>query len=190
MSQVALFAEAGLIGKCVTVSRDGSRTEDTKLFRIDLSEIEDPDAAWEESSFRAGFSGAQLLCIVFEGPSAEAPLAENRLLGFKRLAFGDGFVEKDVRSCWDGMREVTLSGNLRSGVLCTKSGRVRITPKTGIPMEAPNWLKSADGNVFVRGSGKDALDKVETVAGVRMYRQNVWLKGTWICERLAELPYL
>lgn len=66
----------------------------------------------------------------------------------------------------------------------------RVTPKTGIPMTAPNWPKSRDGVLFVRGTGTDANDKPVTVNGVRMYRQNVWIKGKELVGQLDAVRFL
>ena len=57
-------------------------------------------------------------------------------------------------------------------------------------MTAPNWPKSRDGVLFIRGTGTDANDKPVEVTGVRMYRQNVWIKGKELVEQLSATPYL
>lgn len=57
-------------------------------------------------------------------------------------------------------------------------------------MTAPNWPKSRDGALFVRGSGSDATDKPVVVNGVRMYRQNLWAKGTVIARMVAEADFV
>lgn len=44
--------------------------------------------------------------------------------------------------------------------------------------------------MFLRGSGRDSFDKPVNINGVRMCRQNVWVKGTYIANRLKELSYL
>ena len=57
-------------------------------------------------------------------------------------------------------------------------------------MTAPNWPKSRDGVLFVRGTGTDANDKPVTVNGVRMYRQNVWIKGKELVGQLDAVRFL
>lgn len=88
------------------------------------------------------------------------------------------------------MRDLIFSGRLVDAPILKKDGTQRVTPKTGIPMTAPNWPKSRDGILFVRGTGTDANDKPVTVNGVRMYRQNVWIKGRELVERLDAACFL
>lgn len=57
-----------------------------------------------------------------------------------------------------------------------------------VPFNLP--LKSRDGVLFVRGTGTDASDKPVTVNGIHMYRQNVWIKGRELVERLSATQYL
>ena len=57
-------------------------------------------------------------------------------------------------------------------------------------MTAPNWPKSRDGALFMRGTGADASDKPIVVNGVRMYRQNIWAKGTVIARMVAEAEFV
>jgi hypothetical protein len=42
--------------------------------------------------------------------------------------------------------------------------------------------------VFVRGTGVDSSDKRECVNGVRMYSQQVWLKGSYLAMLVSQ-PY-
>lgn len=84
----------------------------------------------------------------------------------------------------------SFSGRLVDAPILKKDGTPRLAPKTGILMTAPNWPKSRDGILFVRGTGTDANDKPVTVNGIHMYRQNVWIKGTELANRLEGLAYL
>ena len=43
--------------------------------------------------------------------------------------------------------------------------------------------------IFFRGTGKDATDKV-IVNGLKMLRQNYWVKGTYVVELLNKMKYL
>lgn len=187
MSRVDIFAKAGVRCKSVVLTRQGGRTEDAKLFRIDMDEIVDRDLAWEDSLFSTWFDG-RILCAVFEEPSAEAPLSENVFRGFKWLPSQE--LEDDACSLWNQMRRLVRSGELRDVPKLDKDGRQRVNKKSGVPMTAPNWPKSKDGALFVRGSGADANDKPEIVNGIRMYRQAVWLRGRTVAERLAGEAYL
>ena len=40
--------------------------------------------------------------------------------------------------------------------------------------------------MFVRGTGVDSKDKRESVNGIRMYYQQVWVKGDYFAKLLAE----
>ena len=51
---------------------------------------------------------------------------------------------------------------------------------------APNLPKSSEGIVFVRGTGVDSSDKRECVNGIKMYCQQVWLKGSYFAERVNQ----
>lgn len=88
------------------------------------------------------------------------------------------------------MRDIVFNDDLIDAPILKRDGTPRVTPKTGIPMTAPNWPKSRDGVLFVRGTGTDASDKPVTVNGIHMYRQNVWIKGRELVERLSATQYL
>ncbi len=42
--------------------------------------------------------------------------------------------------------------------------------------------------MFVRGTGVDSSDKRECVNGIKMYYQQVWLKGSYLAE-LVNQPF-
>lgn len=83
---------------------------------------------------------------------------------------------------------LVFSDGLVDAPVLKKDGTPRVTPKTGIAMTAPNWPKSRDGVLFVRGTGNDANDKPVTVNGVHMYRQNVWIKGKELAKQFGREP--
>lgn len=190
LNRIEQFAKMGLVAKSIALTSTGARTEDTKLWSIDFEEIEDESTPWEESTFRANFTERQILFIMFEEPSAEAPLTENRLLGFKRFAFPEEFVDTEVRRTWDEMRRLIFTHELRSVIEYGEDGKPVINPKSGTVKQAPNWPKSRHYKVFVRGTGTDASYKSQVVAGVEMLHQDVWVKGTWITGELAKTPFL
>lgn len=191
MGKVETFAKFGVHGKSLVLTKKGGRTEDMKLFPVDFDELQDPSVGFEESSFYTYFSEAQLLCSVFEEPSFEAPFAENVFLGFKRFTFSDDFINTEVRAVWERMRELVFNHELRIVPKRHKDG-TPIINKTGVPSEAPNWPKSAEHTVFVRGSGNDSRPQFKTVVvnGLHMYRQDIWIKGTYLAEQLNMLPFL
>ena len=173
------------------MTQAGLRTEDMKLFPIDFDEIQNRELEFEDSAFYSYFADSQMLCIVFEEPSIEAPFKDNKLLGFKRIIFSQDFIEKSVKPIWEKIRELIFGNKLENVVsVYKKTGKPQINPKTGTIKAAPNFPKSADGNIFVRGSSKDSTVKPEDVNGVRMYRQYIWIKGSYIADCLSRSDYL
>lgn len=189
ISQVPLFAKAGLVFKMMTLTPTGGRTEDMKLNpAIDFDELCDPSVEFEDSAFAAPFIDSTMVVAVLEERYRDCPLCQCRFMGFKVLWLGT-YLDA-ARALWDGMRDLIFSDGLVDAPILKKDGTPRATPKTGIPMTAPNWPKSRDGVLFVRGTGTDANDKPVEVNGVRMYRQNVWIKGRELVARLSDLEYL
>lgn len=189
ISQVPLFAKAGLVFKTVTLTPAGGRTEDMKLNpSIDFDELCDPTVEFEESSFAAPFIDSTMVVAVIEEQYRDCSLRRCRFMGFKVLWLGT-YLDA-ARALWDGMCNLIFSDGLVDTPILKRDGTPRVTPKTGIPMTTPNWPKSRDGVLFVRGTGTDASDKPVEVNGVKMYRQNIWVKGTELADRLEGLMYL
>ena len=65
-----------------------------------------------------------------------------------------------------------------------------IVNRTGVVKSAPNFPKSREGLVFVRGTSGDSTHKPECVNGVRMYKQQVWVKGSYVAMRMAEEDWI
>ena len=190
MSNIELFSKIGLTAKSVVLTRDGARTEDMKLFTVDFDELINPMASFEESLFYEYFSNNQLLCVVFEEPSKDAPLAENVLLGFKRVTFDDAFIDNEVHPVWNEIRRLIASNELRFVAdIDRNTGKPRVN-KTGVVKGAPNFPKSKDGLVFLRGTSTDSTKKPEVVNGIHMYKQQVWVKGSYIAKRLDSEPWI
>jgi hypothetical protein len=61
-----MFKDFNIIGKTITVSETGSRTEDMKLCPIDFGEWCDLGAKFEESDVYDYFLSHQFLCIIFK----------------------------------------------------------------------------------------------------------------------------
>lgn len=155
---------------------------------IDFDELCDPSVEFEDSAFAAPFIDSTMVVAVFEERYHDCPLCQCRFMGFKVLWLGTYL--DTARALWGGMRDLIFSGRLVDAPILKRDGTPRMTPKTGIPMTAPNWPKSRDGVLFVRGTGTNANDKPVTVNGVHMYRQNVWIKGTELIEQLSTVLYL
>lgn len=190
MRDIELFSKIGLIGKSIVLTKEGRRTEDMKLFTIDFEEFTNEDISFETSSFYEYFSNHQILCLQFEEPNISAPLNENLFKGFTRVDFAEEFIESEVRKVWEQIRYLISEDKLRFvPELNPKTGSPRIN-KTGEIKGAPNFPKSRDGLVFVRGTSSDSTNKPEIVNGIPMYKQQLWIKGSYIAQRLSELPRL
>ncbi len=98
ISDIDLFNSVGIIAKTITITKKGARTEDTKLFTMNLDEIKDKDLAYEDTSFYHYFNDYQFLCIVFEEPQKGIPLEKNRFIGIKRLVFPD--IQDDIQNIY------------------------------------------------------------------------------------------
>lgn len=189
MRDVEIFRRMGLNAKTISLSSKGGRTEDMKLMPVDLAEFFDEDVSFEDSAIRDYFANHQLLCIVFQESDRKQVFSENRFLGFKRIAFDDRFIDQHVRRTWEDAREVVRRGELRETVETYRDGRIRYNPK-GNPMTSVNFPKSADHKVFFRGSGEDSDKKPVVFAGVRMYNQEIWIKGSTIVSEMSKRELL
>lgn len=189
ISSIGLFAKSSITCSTITLTEKGGRTEDLKLEpSLDFNDLLDSEKAFEDSSFGSLFIDTSIICAVFEESLNETDRANNRFLGFKRLWLGE--LQQDARILWIQIRELVFSGKLADVPVLNAKGEQRYSPKTNLPMSAPNWPKSKDGIVFLRGTGTDARDKVIDINGVRMYRQNIWIKGKWVAEQLNQYDYL
>ena len=70
-----------------------------------------------------------------------------------------------------------------------KNGMPKVN-NNGIIIEAPNFPKSRDYDVFLRGSGKDSTAKPLEINGLKMYHQFVWIKGSYLAEMLNATEFL
>lgn len=201
ISQIGLFQKFGYIGKTVTLSDRGYHTEATKLFPADLEEIAEP-IVWEEdgaqrikdfqdSELYASLQDSRMLFAIFQEPpsggSGRGRLEDSIFQGFKVLELSD--LIPPARLAWEEARRTLLSGGLTTVPVLDRLGCQRYTPKTALPMEAPNLPKAAEHVLFFRGGGKTAADKVE-VLGISMLRQYYWVHGKFLAGRLRELPFL
>lgn len=197
ISQIEMFRKFGYIGKAVTITSRGTRTEDTKLFAVDFDEltekcIEDENGILREKTFEDSdlyqyLHDNKLLCIVFQEnqPTDDGKiiLGQNKFIGFKIVDLSDDAIMQEARRTWEEARELVIGGRLAFVPSLDKSGRQRVAPKTGIPMGAPNLPKSVDHLIFFRGTGQDARDKT-VINGVTMLRQYYWIKGAFLAKQL------
>ena len=113
---------------------------------------------------------------------------KNTFLGFKRLSFSDDFIDLNVKSVWQRIRELVIYKELKDIPVLDAKGNPRVN-KTGIPQTAPNFPKSSEGVIFVRGDSSDSTQKPETVNGISMYRQYIWIKGSYLAQKLDEKDF-
>lgn len=189
MRDVEIFRKMGLNVKTVSLSSKGGRTEDMKLMPVDLSEFFDEDVSFEDSAIYDYFANHQLLCIVFQEKDKNQVFSENRFLGFKRIVFDEKFIDQHVRRTWEDARDTVHRGELKETVETYKDGRIRYNPK-GNPITSVNFPKSVDHKVFFRGSGQNSDKKPVVFEGVRMYNQEIWIKGSTIVLEMAKREFL
>ena len=188
MQDIDLFSKIGLLGKTIVLTEKGKRTEDMKLFRINFDEIVNINEQFNDSIFYDYFNENQILCIVFEEHDS-ADFSKNTFLGFKRISFSDEFIELNVKSVWERIRDLVIHKELRDIPVLDSKGNPRIN-KTGIPQTAPNFPKSSEGLIFVRGDSSDSTKKPETINGINMYRQYIWIKGNYLSQKLEEKDFM
>ncbi|AEB31058.1 type II site-specific deoxyribonuclease [Carnobacterium sp. 17-4] len=189
IGKIELFSEIGLIAKTITQTKQGTRTEDTKLFKVDFDEWLDEKINFEDSSLYSDFSERQFLFIIFEEQDKSEKLLTNKLLGFKRVIFSEDFLEKQVKFIWDDVRNKVFNNNLHEEVMLNKNGEPVIN-KNGTIKTSVSFPKSKDYDVFFRGTGRDSSDKTITINGIDMYRQNVWIKGSVINHMLNSVDFI
>lgn len=190
LNQIADFVKTGIIAKTITTTSTGGRTEDMKMNRIYFDEWANKDVEFEDSEIYTYFSEHSFLCPIF----CERDVTDNSKTtfeGFKRFSFDDDFMENEVKRTWLKSRELIHNKTLKWEYILDKDGNMRKN-KSGSYMGAPNFPKSSEYKVFFRGGADDSRDeaKTEIVNGIRMIPQFYWLKGSFIVDKLKEIPYL
>lgn len=190
LRKIETFSKMDILPKTIILSDKGARTEDTKFDRIDFAEWTDTEKVFEDSDVYNFFAEKVMLFIVFKEPSSNAPLGDVVFQGFKRIMFSDEFLNTEVRRTWEDVRMLVNDKKLTVSQQIDKSGKVRITPKTGLPMEETNFPKSKTHAIFLRGTGADASDKTLILNGLTMYQQQFWIKGSLMVELLNTETYV
>lgn len=197
ISNIELFEKIGVIGKSVVITKAEKRTEDTKFFTLDLDEIADTSLEFEDTSFFQYFNEHKILCIIYEEPSVDAPLNENRFLGFKWFTFSDELINGTIREVYKIICDRLNNHTLVESYVYKKDGTMRINP-TGVPRIELNFPKSSEYNIFVRGTSTDSTHKPWTLEGhaadgsniIHSYAQQVWIKGSYLVESLNEIGFI
>lgn len=210
LNQISDFSKAGIIAKTVTLTPEGVRTEDVKLQHIDFEEWADRDVEFQESNIYSYFCEHNFLCPIFcergdtakqkkedsslqdiENTRVAEELGKTTFEGFKRFAFDEDFIEKEVKRMWDDSRALIHRNELEWEYVLDKDGNRKVN-KSGSYMGAPNFPKSSEYEVFFRGGANDSSDKARTecVNGIRMTPQYFWLKGSFMADTLQSISYL
>ena len=173
INSIELFEKAGIKVKTANLLK-GKPAEDTKFYTVDFDEFSDGSLTFEDSEMFRYFSESQFIFMVTEEPRAHASADEKIFLGFKRLALPDEVIYGEVRSCFESTRDLIANGKLRFVTeIDPATGQPRMN-KSGTVKGAPNFPKSSDCQVFIKGTGTDARSRTEVVPGVPMYKQQVW----------------
>lgn len=214
LNKIELFVRFGLIAKTIVLSHKGGKTEDMKLFHIDFEEmvkttIIDEDGSlkpmsFEDSMLYSYFADHEFLCAIFQEPDKDSipdtdsndinnenSLYRNIFLGFKRLVFSDDFIYNYVFKLWMDTRDKIMNNKLRIVFKHRKDGRFTRT-RSGRIQSAPNFLKSSQNVIFIRGSAPDSSPRhmTESVNGISMLPQYVWIRGDAIINELGDLTKL
>lgn len=189
ISKIELFSEIGLVPKTITQTKQGTRTEDTKLFKVDFDEWLDEGLEFEDSSVYSDFRERQFLFIIFEEQRPEDKLLNNKFIGFKRVLFSEEFIENEVKKIWLDVREKVFTDTLVETVCTDKTGEPIIN-KNGVIKKSINFPKSKDYKVFFRGTGADSANKPIIINGISMYIHNVWIKGSEILKMLNQNNFI
>lgn len=200
LSKIDLFSKAGIIPKTIVTTSTGSRTEDMKLFQIDFEEWTrteyDSDAGqllpmtFEQSFVYNYFAEHQFLCIIFQESTDGDKLLDNKFIGFKRLAFDESFINSTIKKLWEDVRNLVMKDLLIESIVYKKDGTPQINKKTNTIKVSLNFPKSAEYDVFVRGSGTDSTHKNFVLNGIHMYSQYVWIKGSTMVNLLKEIDFI
>lgn len=190
LNQITDFTKVGIIAKTITITPTGGRTEDMKLKHIDFEEWADQDIDFEESELYAYFCEHSFLCPVFCERDHKDP-SKTTFEGFKRFAFDESFIENEVKRTWDDSRNLIHRNELEWEYIYDNQGNKRKN-KSGSYMGAPNFPKSSEYDVFFRGGASVSTDatRTEVVNGIKMLPQFLWLKGSYIADKLQTLSYL
>ena len=188
INQIDLFEKVGIIAKTICLSSKGGRTEDMKMFSIDFDEWT-ADIKFEESFCYEYFMNHQFLCIIFEETDKNSKFKDNKFLGFKRMNFSNEFIDETVQFVWNRIRDLILNKKLKETIVTIKNGK-QIINKTGVTSTSLNFPKSAEFNIFVRGSGTDSTKKPLNLNGIGMYEQCIWVKGKYIVDELRSKRYI
>lgn len=187
-SSVDFLSKLNLIIKSIRLTKKGIHVEDTKLFPLNLTEIPEEES-YEESLMYYELRDTQLLFMLFETVKGQNRL-DDVFQGFKHFVMPEELIEEDAQNTWTEVRSIMSENRLATVPVLKKDGTQRLTPKTRIPMYATNLPKSKEYTFFLRGTSSDASKKNVQINDIRIYRQNIWVKGKMVVALLNETPFI
>ena len=189
INNLEVFNKFSVVGKTITLNPKGGRTEDMKLFTIDFDEIKNKSLEFEDSEFYSYFT-QKFLFVIFQEPQKNSSLLDNTFLGFKRYSFNMNFIDNYVRKLWERIRDLVNNGELKE-ITCYDKNNNLIINKTGVVRTELNFPKSSDRQfLFVRGTGSNSTHKPLEINGIKMYDQQVWIRGLDIVDILSKEQFL
>ena len=176
--------------KTIGTTKEGNKKFDNKLFMVDFDNLLDKEKSFKHSQFYKYFKDNVFVYAIYEFPDKKVyNNGDCRFLGFKVIEFDNLFIKTQVKKVWDTMRNIVFNGQLKDIPALDKYGDPIINP-SGTIRSAPNFPKSSDGIVFIRGGGVDSSVKPLCISGVNMYQQFVWLRGDYVLRRLLSEAFL
>lgn len=176
--------------RTIQLYRNGAKKFDMKLFMVDFYEIKDKSITFEKSQFYKYFTNTQIVFALYEIPQRKNQLLKyNIFLGFKPLSFDKHFIETNVKETWLVLRDLVLNNKLRDIRQLDRAG-MPIINQSGTVQSAPNFPKSKDFVVFLRGGGKNSADKKLVVNGISMLKQYAWVRGDYIAKALSSTNFI
>lgn len=188
VGNVDLFSKLNIVVKSTRLTTEGANVEDTKLFPVDIVQIGE-EACFEESVIYSEMNEIHFLFAIFE-TRIGASRIDDMFVGFKHLMLSEDLLEVELRRTWQEVHDLMAERRLLVTIDLDKNGAVRYTKRTNVPRTRTNLPKSRQYPFFLRGSGRDAKDKVLSINGLSLYRQDLWIKGTLLSRLLNDEPYV
>ncbi|MFC0265170.1 MutH/Sau3AI family endonuclease [Alloscardovia macacae] len=196
LNSLELFARTGLIAKTIPLLANGLPKEDTKFYHIDFSDftqesIDDTDTDETIISRAYTFSDSELYAYLheqsffftlfqFTDPKQRKEDGTSVFRGFRRITIPDEDIEKYGEKLWNHTRTLIMTDSLEDVPTGTRK-------KTSGDSTAPNFMKSSQNPLFIRGSAANSDDsaKTEEVNGIRMIPQYFWMKKQYIQQLIS-----
>ena len=121
--------------------------------------------------------------VIFKETDLKGKLENNKLIGLKRVVFSEDFINTVVKTLWEDTKDKVLNNKLKDVTRKDKNGNI-IKNKTGVISSAPNFMKSTENVVFIRGDSSDSSFKPELVNGIKMYNQYCWIRGDFLVNKI------